>query len=76
MQWKKKRRGRGLMKQLNHTKNAQERRKRVPLLIVLVVGTIYVHALRNSKLSKINKVRYQQFFKLISSKAQSWCSFR
>jgi hypothetical protein len=52
MQWKKKRKGRRLMKQLNHTKNAQERRKRVPLLIVLVEGTIYVPALRNSKLSK------------------------
>ena len=59
MQLKRKRKGRGLMKQLNHTKNAQERRKRVPLLIVLVEGTIYVPASRNSKLSKTSKVRDQ-----------------
>ena len=44
MQWRKKRRGRGLMKQLNHTKNAQERRKRVPQLRVRVAAIIYALA--------------------------------
>ena len=62
MQWKKKRKGKELMKQLNHTKSEQERRKRVPLLRVLVVGIIYVLASRNFKLSKTSKVRHQQPF--------------
>ena len=58
MQWKKKRRGKGLMKHLNLTKNAQERRKRVPPLRVRVAAITYALASRNSKLSKTSKVRY------------------
>lgn len=55
MQWKKKRKGKELMKQLSHTKSAQERRKRLQQLIVLVVVIICVLASRNFKLSKTIK---------------------
>ena len=44
MGWKKKRRGKGLMKHLNPTKNAQEKRKRVLPLRVQVAAIIYAHA--------------------------------
>lgn len=57
MQLKKKRKGRELMKCLNHTKSGQERRKRVLPQRVPMAAIIFVLASKSFKLNRTNRVR-------------------